>query len=147
MIVVRATIRSVTVCYLTFIVAKIIDSSCVIVCVLPTTFRSAYFHERIHFSTKVTSLSYAGHLLACGNSPLQFLQFVFFFGLNFDCFCRYPRLLRRLGYDFLTVFADSLSLCSTSKACFSDNYNARADESNHLRSVSSRRTFRPSHVE
>ena len=49
--------------------------------------------------------------------------------------------------DFLTLFADSLSLCSISKACFSDNYNARAEESNHVRSVSSRRTLRLSHVE
>ena len=89
----------------------------------------------------------AGHLLACGNSPPQFLPFVFFFGSNFDCFCRYRRLLRRLGYDFLTVFADSLSLCSISKACFSDNSNARAEESNHVRSVLSRRTLRLSQVE
>jgi hypothetical protein len=99
------------------------------------------------FLQKLQVFPSAGHLLACGNSPPQFLQFVFFFGSNFDCFCRYRRLLRRLGYDFRTVFADSLSLCSISRACFSDNSNARAEESNHVRSVSSRRTLRLSHVE
>jgi hypothetical protein len=68
------------------------------------------FAKWLIFLQKLQVFPSTGHVLACGNSPPVYTVCLFLW-FKFWLFLQISQVITSSGYAFLTVFADSLSLC------------------------------------